>query len=792
MATYNLNTEICIYGAQPTYLDDLIDVVISAPQIGDELIFDGINWINSPPGSQLPIQGISSQVLGITGSASGSVLAIGASSQSLAITGVSAGVIQITGASSQLLSIAGTAAGAVAIVGTSTATLAITGSAAGSIGAVAIGNSSATLAITGTVAGTVRVAAASARVLAITGTSAGTVRVTGSTSQTLAITGTAAGSLGGGRIGASSATLTITGTAAGVTAPLWTPADITGAIWFDSTDTAGITLISGNKVQNWSSVDRSVNLTQTNGANQGTWAAGQGVYMSRSHFLTSTYAQMSNSVTTVCWSSDFAPPANDVGALYAFSPLNDSSPDPSFAANMWNTYVIPGQLSFDSSNPGAGKGTITYDRVNGTPKATGSPLAVAQSQKTIVATERAGFNDGAGQPMSNRFFQLNRYLYGSYLVQGEGYYYDIVICPSILPIGDTERLEGYIAHKWGIAASLPGGHPYKLVPPTKLIGASSQTLAITGTATGTVPVAGSSSQTLSITGTAAGVVQEVIINTGVSSRALAITGSAAGTIRITVSSAQTLTITGSAAGAVRVTGASTQALAVTGIAAGTSGGVSLPAPTLYLRLTTAAGTADSSANAWTVTSVGSPFIETITTPIGSSALRVGSGGAASYLEIADNSALNPGTADWSMTCFVRFSSSDPDYPAFFSKGSYQSSAGAFAIGGNFAGSPFMVGGGISNPWRDANGGSVATGTFYRVCAIKSGNDLDVYLGETVVATIDATGVTFTNSHVVRIAADLVGDSPNRLDGYITDIAYIVGTALTPTQITYLQTNAYSV
>jgi hypothetical protein len=459
------------------------------------------------------VTGSTAQTLAITGTAAGVIgaVAIGNSSATLAITGTVAGTVRVAGASAQSLAITGTAVGTVRVTGSTSQALAITGTAAGAISALAIGNSSATLAVTGTAAGTVRVAAASTQVLAITGTSAGTVRVTGSTSQTLSITGTAAGSLGGGRIGASSATLTITGTAAGVTAPLWTPADITGAIWFDSTDTAGITLISGNKVQNWSSVDRSVNLTQTNGANQGTWAAGQGVYMSRSHFLTSTYAQMSNSVTTVCWSSDFAPPANDVGALYAFNPLNDSSPDPSFAANMWNTYVIPGQLSFDSSNPGAGKGTITYDRVNGTPKAIGSPLAVAQSQKTIVATERAGFNDGAGQPMSNRFFQLNRYLYGSYLAQGEGYYYDIVICPSILPIGDTERLEGYIAHKWGIAASLPGGHPYKLVPPTKLIGASSQTLAITGTATGTVPVAGSSSQTLSITGTAAGVVQEVIV-----------------------------------------------------------------------------------------------------------------------------------------------------------------------------------------------------------------------------------------------------------------------------------------
>jgi hypothetical protein len=30
---------------------------------------------------------------------------------------------------------------------------------------------------------------------------------------------------------------------------------------------------------------------------------------------------------------------------------------------------------------------------------------------------------------------------------------------------DIEYLEGYLAHKWGLEASLPGGHPYKSSPP---------------------------------------------------------------------------------------------------------------------------------------------------------------------------------------------------------------------------------------------------------------------------------------------------------------------------------------
>lgn len=31
---------------------------------------------------------------------------------------------------------------------------------------------------------------------------------------------------------------------------------------------------------------------------------------------------------------------------------------------------------------------------------------------------------------------------------------------------DRQRIEGYLAHKWGLAASLPADHPYKTAAPT--------------------------------------------------------------------------------------------------------------------------------------------------------------------------------------------------------------------------------------------------------------------------------------------------------------------------------------
>ena len=41
----------------------------------------------------------------------------------------------------------------------------------------------------------------------------------------------------------------------------------------------------------------------------------------------------------------------------------------------------------------------------------------------------------------------------------------MIVVPSALATDDRERLEGYLAHRWGIAGSLPGGHPYLTAPP---------------------------------------------------------------------------------------------------------------------------------------------------------------------------------------------------------------------------------------------------------------------------------------------------------------------------------------
>jgi len=49
---------------------------------------------------------------------------------------------------------------------------------------------------------------------------------------------------------------------------------------------------------------------------------------------------------------------------------------------------------------------------------------------------------------------------------GDKYISEIVCCSTNLLTADRQKIEGYLAHKWGLTANLPSDHPYKLVGPT--------------------------------------------------------------------------------------------------------------------------------------------------------------------------------------------------------------------------------------------------------------------------------------------------------------------------------------
>jgi hypothetical protein len=43
---------------------------------------------------------------------------------------------------------------------------------------------------------------------------------------------------------------------------------------------------------------------------------------------------------------------------------------------------------------------------------------------------------------------------------------EMLLLSKAATLSEQQRVEGYLAHKWGLTANLPAGHSYKTTPPT--------------------------------------------------------------------------------------------------------------------------------------------------------------------------------------------------------------------------------------------------------------------------------------------------------------------------------------
>ena len=243
----------------------------------------------------------------------------------------------------------------------------------------------------------------------------------------------------------------------------WTPANITTTIWFDAADSSTITLV-GSNVSQWN--DKSGNG----------WNATQSTSGSRP-VLTSS-ALNSRDVITFDGSNDhfvhslnLSPAPHSVfvvgtrtssvnSYMTAFSAIAansafgcvlslrvDASANWGSYINSWvsagtsalNSYLIMGIIS-----PTSTSGTETYS-TNGS--LTTSSYAARYS----------------GDAFNRRSIGGDPAFPAGFL---EGSIAEIIAFNSALSTDNRQRIEGYLAHKWGLTANLPADHPYKTTGPT--------------------------------------------------------------------------------------------------------------------------------------------------------------------------------------------------------------------------------------------------------------------------------------------------------------------------------------
>ena len=241
-----------------------------------------------------------------------------------------------------------------------------------------------------------------------------------------------------------------------ITVSTWLPSNLGAslAMWLDASDLSTITQ-SGGLVSQWN--DKSGNarhLAESNNTYKPTYTAnilnGKGGID-----FNSNKGLFSTSTPTVAYAATIVKAANSTFGNYH-----------AMLESRTNATRIGGLRA-------SGSTIFWYDVYPTAAWEDGTSMTPSVAFNTINSPHIIEFttSSGRGNPMSGvtvgNFDQVNQ--------GGSGIQYEIIALSSVPSVADREKIEGYLAHKWGLAANLPSGHTYKSSPPSITAGAASST-----------------------------------------------------------------------------------------------------------------------------------------------------------------------------------------------------------------------------------------------------------------------------------------------------------------------------
>jgi len=257
---------------------------------------------------------------------------------------------------------------------------------------------------------------------------------------------------------------------------VWNPSMVSTSLWLDAADTSTVTA-SGGVISQWN--DKSGKARH---ASQGT-AGSQPAY--------STAALNGLNAVSFDGSNDFfalasALPLSNIGSFDVFcvGQPNLTGRDATWGAGIVRQY--PGSDAagswFVSVKSG---GTIAVNDQAGANNVFGGSIASLANvimswscnSAGATAADRWSLRINAGSPVAETTGTAatgwgtgNGEVGRSYTASTAYYYsgliYEVVITASEAGTIARQKMEGYLAHKWGLEANLPSDHPYKTTGPT--------------------------------------------------------------------------------------------------------------------------------------------------------------------------------------------------------------------------------------------------------------------------------------------------------------------------------------
>jgi hypothetical protein len=238
---------------------------------------------------------------------------------------------------------------------------------------------------------------------------------------------------------------------------LWTPAQISTSLWLDAADVSTI-LLNSTTVSQWN--DKSGNSRNFSQATPGN----QPVYSTNALNGKNVVNFVSNDSLTRA-----AIPFNDLGNNSLYVVGNRTG------GNSFNVAVIISRAGGRTRNMLFGDGSSYWGVYQGNPATgfVGATYKICEIIADQASNSYLHYQDGTSQGsagvvnQTNVFNDNNCYLgndqYGSSLT---GNIAEVIFCDEKNTDADRQKIEGYLAHKWGLTSSLPNNHPYKNEAPT--------------------------------------------------------------------------------------------------------------------------------------------------------------------------------------------------------------------------------------------------------------------------------------------------------------------------------------
>jgi hypothetical protein len=245
---------------------------------------------------------------------------------------------------------------------------------------------------------------------------------------------------------------------------LWTPARITTALWLDAADANTIAL-DGSTVSQWN--DKSGNgrnFSQATTANQPVYATNALNGKNVINFVSS------DSLTRIT-----AIPFNDLGNNSLYIVGNRTGRTGAYnVALAFSRASLRSRVVLFQYGDGIrdGWGTFTNGPFLSPSGTVGASYKICEMIADQATNTYLFYQDGTSQGSGGVVNAFTIFSSVSYIGNDQnnaslaGNIAEIVFCDEKNSDADRQRIEGYLAHKWGLTANLPSDHPYKSTAPT--------------------------------------------------------------------------------------------------------------------------------------------------------------------------------------------------------------------------------------------------------------------------------------------------------------------------------------